>query len=247
MLSGLTVGIMGISLLIVIGDANATPILWSAQSPGTVIISKIDQSEGFNFSAGRGINDSGQVAGMIDFFVEDGWGFTHAAVWNPDKNSFTDLGTLDGPKNHSRAIDISNNGKVTGQSYAAGSTTIEHAFIWDPGTNTMTDLGTLGGSYSWGLEINDFGQVVGESGILNNSGFFGGIHAFVWENGTMYDLHSIVPFLTIGETISSIYSLNNLSQIVAGSNLGSTYLLTPTTTSSAPSPNQPPCCSLAQD
>jgi len=48
---------------------------------------------------------------------------------------------------------------------------------------TITDLGTLGGSFSEAHDVNERGQVVGESTTAS-----GEFHAFLWEKGTMIDL-----------------------------------------------------------
>ena len=48
---------------------------------------------------------------------------------------------------------------------------------------TLIDLGTLGGPGSYGAAVNDGGQVVGCSDTAS-----GGIHAFIYENGSMRDL-----------------------------------------------------------
>src|SRR4051812_22853015 len=44
-------------------------------------------------------------------------------------------------------------------------------------TYTVTDLGTLGGTISNALALNDNGQVVGFSNMINGSGQ----HAFMWS------------------------------------------------------------------
>lgn len=51
-------------------------------------------------------------------------------------------------------------------------------------TYSYTDLGTLGGSQSWAYDVNDFGQVVGESLTLHD----GPSHIMLWDAGTLVDL-----------------------------------------------------------
>jgi probable HAF family extracellular repeat protein len=104
-----------------------------------------------------------------------------------------DLGTLGGNSmriiHRSEAINAS--GEVVGMSYTAGGDA--HAFIWLPAdayglTAGMSDLGTLaGGDTSWAFGINDSGRVVGTSNVTG-----GDFHAFVWEDGTMYDVNDVL-------------------------------------------------------
>lgn len=68
----------------------------------------------------------------------------------------------------------------------------------------ITDLGTLGGPGSFAFGINDQGQVVGNSYMA-----FGGIRAFLYENGAMEELDS---FGSNGESYA--WGINNLGQIV---------------------------------
>ena len=83
--------------------------------------------------------------------------------------SFAGLGTLGGIKDipFSIASDINDSGRVTGTSLVGAE---YHAFITGPNGVGMTDLGTLDGTFTWGMGINDSGQVAG----FANSG-----HAFI--------------------------------------------------------------------
>ena len=75
---------------------------------------------------------------------------------------------------------------------------------------TMTILGTLGG-YSAASAINDSGQVVGASRLINAYNL--PTHAFLWQNGTMADLGTLPG----GDDYSLANGINNAGQIVGTS------------------------------
>jgi len=90
-----------------------------------------------------------------------------------------DLGTFGGYC--SVGYRVNNSGQVAGWSALPDGGT--HAFFYD-GTD-LQDLGTLGGRDSYAYDLNDKGQVVGVSYRASSVDS----HAFLWENGTMTDLH----------------------------------------------------------
>jgi probable HAF family extracellular repeat protein len=94
---------------------------------------------------------------------------------------------------------------------------------------TWKSLGTLGGPGSTALAINDSGVVVGASAISGSSNT---THAFIYANGKMTDLNSLLPPSFTGVTLFGATNINNLGQIVAygGTTLGGAmqdYLLSP--------------------
>jgi probable HAF family extracellular repeat protein len=91
------------------------------------------------------------------------------------------------------AADINNKDQVVGGALTAEGKT--HAFLWTLGPDekgVIRDLGTLGGDNSFALAINEAGQVVGwaETGEFYNEQASARPvrHAFLWEDGQMYDL-----------------------------------------------------------
>jgi probable HAF family extracellular repeat protein len=122
--------------------------LWGADEP--VDLGSLDDGQ---WTAARGINDSGQV---ILWGTPSGEKNNHATFWTGDSLSpVIDLGTLGGSE--SWAYGLNNLGYVVGAAdVSVGS---YHAFVWD-GVEKI-DLGTLGGYYSTAFGINDQGIIVG--------------------------------------------------------------------------------------
>lgn len=89
-----------------------------------------------------------------------------------------DLGTLDGTGS-SFALDINDKGQIVGLSNA-------RAFLFTKRTG-MIDLGTLaGGDNSVARAINNRGDIVGSSGTATAP------HAFLYTDGVMIDINTLV-------------------------------------------------------
>jgi len=146
-------------------------------------------------SAAYGINDAGQVVGGSYTDVGD----FRAFLWQ--SGGMQDLGSLGGDT--SQAYAINENGQVVGGSKLADNTTYR-AFLWDGG---MQDLGSLGWTLSIAYDINDGGQVVGalQTGATS--------HAFVWADGQMQDLNSLIPAGS-GWVLQEARAINNRGRIV---------------------------------
>ncbi len=148
-----------------------------------------------------------------------------------------DLGTLGSISDSvSAATAVNDAGEVTGYSYTMsmpegvtdGATRAAyHAFLITPldtdddgepdqwfadagsGVNAlMVDLGTLGGYNSWGRDINNAGQIVGEADTARSDTAVASTHAFLWQDGQMTDLG------TLGGDFSAASGINDDGVIV---------------------------------
>jgi probable HAF family extracellular repeat protein len=147
-------------------------------------------------SSARAINRSGDVVGAST----SADGPVHAILWS--QGGMTDLGTLDG-FGQSGANSINDVGQVVGYSDDA-ETGNSHAALWQNGS--AIDLGTLGGAFSQAYDINNSGQVVGDTRVASEDW-----HAFLWQNGVMTDLG------TLGGTTSHAQGINDDGDVVGWS------------------------------
>ena len=160
------------------------------------------------------LNASGHVVGSS----KTSNGYSHAFFWS-ENSGMTDLGTLGGTT--SCAKSINNSGQIVGYSMLANY--YDRAFITGADGVGMLDLGTLGGESSYAYGINNSGIVVGRSYVAS-----GAKHAFVTgiDGIGMVDLNSLVN-LEGGDWLTRAVAINDLGQIVANSEYGNAYLLTP--------------------
>lgn len=177
-------------------------------------------------SCAMAINDAGQVVGWTATASNS----IHSFLWN--SGVMTNLGG-------SSAVDINSTGQVADSDFNIGT---ESSHLWTPtvpngSTGTSTYLGSLGDELNGPNGVNDAGDVVGYSGrrVVDESGDFFVFRPFLYTNGMMQDLNSLLPpgsdwSLTdyYDETVAT--AINNEGQIVgAGFHAGQirAYLMTP--------------------
>src|SRR5215469_15216224 len=194
-------------------------------------------------SAASFINDRGLIAGSAQTAETDPlgefWGQLFSCPQGPGPNSacqgyeklvlpylwrngvMTALPTLGG--NNGQANDVNNLGQVVG--WAENSTVdpscaspqvfdIE-AVIWGPDANEIQELPPLpGDAIAAAIALNDEGQVVGLSGICGAPSLYLGVHAVLWQNGSVIDLGGFG-----GAHNNAAWYINNRGQVVGQSDL----------------------------
>ena len=121
---------------------------------------------------------------------------------------------------------INNFGEVVGV-VSTEVTPLSHlvsAYRWTAATG-MTNLGNLGSNKDTeAYDVSDNHQIVGTSSISGKQGTIQ--HGFVWQNGKMTDLNSILPARITGY-IFEANGINSAGQIVGNLSTGHACLLTP--------------------
>jgi probable HAF family extracellular repeat protein len=207
------------------------PVIWENGE-----VQELPTSSGNPEGMAYAINDSGQVVGAsgtcAPYSIITGLYMQplHALLW--ETGTMTDLGSLGGTGQGNGIIPhgINNQGQVVGYSDLKGNANF-HAFLWARGTG-MQDLGTLTGDVnSAAIGIDDPGDVVGVSLDANFNP-----RAFLWENGTMTDLNTLIPansplFLMFACAINSSGQIVGFG--VTSTGVAHGYLLTPSSLTSA--------------
>ena len=166
---------------------------------------------GGNISGAIGLNDSGQVVGYSNTSTGLLTEFNFIAFEWTSAGGMTNLGKLSGGDS-SCAFEINSSGMIAGDSFV--SSTVVDAASWTD--NKIKSLGALPkGIFTAALDLNDDGEIVGESVFGYGPPFTS--HGFEWTSaGGMKDLGT----LSGGDT--SIANAVNSSGIIAGqSNSGS--------------------------
>lgn len=189
-------------------------------------VSKLPPFPGDLDSAATAINDLGQavgISGTCDVAI-GAFSAIHALMW--ENGQPVDLGNLGGHGWNTPGA-INNRGVITG--FANGPNDVINgqlqfrflAFAWTK-ENGMQSLGTLPGldgtpdAMSEATDINDEGQIVG----ISFADFqFDGARAFIYQNGVMTPLNSLIGSASANWDISSTGGINDRGEIAAQANV----------------------------
>jgi probable HAF family extracellular repeat protein len=163
---------------------------------------------GYTDSRALGVNDRDQVVGVAS--DNSGGNGDHGFLYS--KGVMTVVTPTTG-----RALAINDKGQVVGD-YADPSG-LMHGFIYQDGV--IRDIGTLnlgGDNRSHALSINNKGQIVGSSDSFP-PGDIPIVHAFIFENGVMTDLNSLIP-ADSGWILGEATAINDKGSIVGTGTIG---------------------------
>ncbi len=194
-------------VIVGIADVNGFdhPVRFSGTGTNNI---QLDLTNPHNNTAGRAINQSGQIVGNGN--SPDG-SFRFAALFSASGGAYTDLGCLDGPTNgtFSIAYAINKTGAAVGNSVYPGIS--GRATLFSGGN--VFDLGVLvnsPGFNSFAYSVNDAGVIVGGGNLTAGS-----FHAIRYS-GTGSDN---VDLNTLGGTNSYAFAINNSGVIVGNSQI----------------------------
>jgi probable HAF family extracellular repeat protein len=169
------------------------------------------------------LNGWGDIVGMAAPVTNDRFHAFFGKAGSP----LYDLGTLGGHTSH--AYDVNNQRHVCGWSQVGWSPTESRGFYWADGV--MKEIGTAGGEYSAALAINNRDEIVGMTARAD-----GQYVAFLWQNGRLSDLNSLLPGGT-GWTLMRAWDIDENGVIVGEGLFGGqarAFMLAPATATSVP-------------
>jgi probable HAF family extracellular repeat protein len=187
-------------------------------------------------SEANSVNNRGQVVGAATNLVPDANSMVQAnfVLWNLDygyqsrafiwdeKKGMHDLGTLHGGTDAEATL-INESGQVVGHSYtssapgacaSSGYALTTGSFIWDE-VHGMKNIGGFGGTCTLAQDLNNQGQVVGESRLRGDKI----VHPFLWNRET-----GIKALRTLGGNFGNALAINE-----SGEAAGLAYLKKDTT------------------
>ena len=193
--------------------SGTTPVRTRAFYASEGFINPLPDLDG-NSATANGINNKSAIVGQIDGDGLNDKTVNNAALWEKGadgKYKLTNLGTFGAEQAILR--DINDAGQIIGStSGGTGATATSSPFLLQNGQKI--NIGSFGGATGAAAGINQFGQVVG---VSQNS--TGQNRAFVWNNGTIKDLNSLVlrnpTFSGSNVILTNATGINNFGDISA--------------------------------
>jgi probable HAF family extracellular repeat protein len=158
-------------------------------------------------SIATGINDLGMIVGnATDSYTVPSHAFLYA------HGAMTDISPFGSSESYAHGIN--NRGEVVGE-YLIADHTAFHAFLYSGGM--FTEMGAADSPETVAYDINDRGKAVGSTWVRPKDScrecndFVP--HAFVYENGVMTDLNTLLPSGSEWELVEA-FAINNKGNIV---------------------------------
>lgn len=176
---------------------NFEAVVWG---PAPSQIRELSPLPGDTVGMANGINDAGQAVGAsgtcANTVIPGFAAAPHAVLWESDGTPHK-LPSLGGSDPDTTVLGagnvgfvINNSGIVAGQATLSDNKTF-HPVLWEDGI--VSDLGVLKGDLvGAALGLNNRGEVVGAS-VSAPGPATGNPRAYVWRNGVMTDLNTLVP------------------------------------------------------
>jgi probable HAF family extracellular repeat protein len=182
----------------VTGGPTVHPFLWEHGKMIDLVAGAPSSMFGGTYGIAAWLNERGQVLGTMNLTGDATW---HSFLW--DKGVIADLGTLGGTNTTAQWLNsaghASGKSDVTALCMACAPDNqkqLHHPFLWKD--DVMTDLGllyadTAGTAYSVNAKDQAVGVTLPCDKVNPDDSCEGPIyHSFLWENGSMVDLQTLV-------------------------------------------------------
>ncbi|MEK0177856.1 hypothetical protein [Microcoleus anatoxicus] len=195
------------------GRATDRGLLWQREDGGDykLQITDLPGVESYFFD----INNQNQMAGRHIYAPASGTTPARTRAFFVDQGFINPLPDLDG--NSATANGINNKGAIVGQIDSDGlnDKTVNTAALWEKGTDgkyKLTNLGTFGAEQAIARDINDSGQIIGQT--TSGTGATATSSPFLLQNGEKINLGSL------GGATGAAAGINQFGQVVGVSQNG---------------------------